>query len=311
MSRDVDSWNSEYPIGTPVTYHPIRREDGEFDGVPEHTKTRSAAWALGSGHVVVKIDGRAGGVHVSHIQVRPPERPSCKRPPERCPSCKRPLWSLLTKTWRPEEMAARDPALLHVVWDVCEQGCCVDPPECGDILGEDARSVSLGIDEFGDSRAEADKQTDALPRAKWLKRFRDRSLVLFATTGDHKHIRRARRIESSRRSWLLERVRPTEDHDSIEIGMTLAEQLGWDEVRLYWHRGSVVVGGGARGPAQQSTSPYKADHIVEALRAHDKSRLPVAVGHDFLGPKQGQRSPGGGAEGGPSSRRPGLVEDSI
>jgi hypothetical protein len=33
------------------------------------TKTRSEAWALGHGAVVVKVEGRAGGVDITHLEV--------------------------------------------------------------------------------------------------------------------------------------------------------------------------------------------------------------------------------------------------
>ena len=60
----ADRFNTENPIGTPVRYFPIK-------GVGESivTKTRSEAWALGHGEVVVKIEGRAGGVCISHLEI--------------------------------------------------------------------------------------------------------------------------------------------------------------------------------------------------------------------------------------------------
>lgn len=36
---------------------------------PVDTTTRSEAWALGDGSVVVLIEGKAGGVHLSHVEV--------------------------------------------------------------------------------------------------------------------------------------------------------------------------------------------------------------------------------------------------
>ncbi len=36
---------------------------------PEDTTTRSEAWTLGDGSVVVLVSGKAGGVHLSHIEV--------------------------------------------------------------------------------------------------------------------------------------------------------------------------------------------------------------------------------------------------
>ena len=43
-----------------------------IDGVPPvDTTTRSEAWTLGDGSVVVLVDGKSGGVHLSHIEVLP------------------------------------------------------------------------------------------------------------------------------------------------------------------------------------------------------------------------------------------------
>lgn len=57
----AEEWNKENPVGTLVRYYPIA---GEPDF--ELTETRSEAWALGHGAVVVKVKGRTGGVLVSH-----------------------------------------------------------------------------------------------------------------------------------------------------------------------------------------------------------------------------------------------------
>ena len=68
-----ESWNAEYPIGTPVRYWPIYPPHGGLQ--PDETKTRSEAWTIGDGSVVVLVVGRAGGVHLSHIEPlpQPPE----------------------------------------------------------------------------------------------------------------------------------------------------------------------------------------------------------------------------------------------
>jgi len=57
-----NEFNAIHPIGTPVLYYPIAH-------TPEYveTVTRSEAWTLESGHVVVKIKGFAGGVSIDHI----------------------------------------------------------------------------------------------------------------------------------------------------------------------------------------------------------------------------------------------------
>jgi len=63
------SWNDAHPIGTAVRYWPIYPP---IDGVPPvDMTTRSEAWTLGDGSVVVLIEGKAGGVHLSHVEVLP------------------------------------------------------------------------------------------------------------------------------------------------------------------------------------------------------------------------------------------------
>lgn len=56
-------FNNKYPVGTPVRYHPVI-------GQPEYveTETRSEAWTLGNGQVIVKVKGRAGGVSIAAIE---------------------------------------------------------------------------------------------------------------------------------------------------------------------------------------------------------------------------------------------------
>jgi len=59
-----NEFNQKYPVGTPVHYHPVI-------GQPEFTvtSTRSEAWTLDSGHVVVKVKGKAGSVSIASIDV--------------------------------------------------------------------------------------------------------------------------------------------------------------------------------------------------------------------------------------------------
>lgn len=56
-----DELNDLYPVGTPILYwsHP--------GASPVEAKTRSIVWLLGSGHPVVLITGRAGGVSIDAI----------------------------------------------------------------------------------------------------------------------------------------------------------------------------------------------------------------------------------------------------
>lgn len=58
----ANEWNQKYPIGTKVRYFPIR-EGQEF----KDTKTRSEAWELGHGALVVMIEGKSGGVSLDHL----------------------------------------------------------------------------------------------------------------------------------------------------------------------------------------------------------------------------------------------------
>lgn len=61
---NAEQWNREYPPGTPVRYWPLKNGRDFID-----TRTRSEAWELGHGETVVKLDGRTGGVCLSHIEV--------------------------------------------------------------------------------------------------------------------------------------------------------------------------------------------------------------------------------------------------
>ncbi len=64
----IDTFAREFPIGTPVRYYPIVGY-GELDEREAfETVIRSEPWLLGHGAPVVKIQGRAGGVLISHIQ---------------------------------------------------------------------------------------------------------------------------------------------------------------------------------------------------------------------------------------------------
>ena len=64
LRTTVDEWNEEYPVGTRVRYTSVK-------GVtkPINTKTRSEAQLL-SGHTpVVWVEGIAGCVCLSHVDV--------------------------------------------------------------------------------------------------------------------------------------------------------------------------------------------------------------------------------------------------
>ena len=68
-AHTAESWNAAHPVGTAVRYWPIYPPHGIAPHVD--TTTRSEAWALGDGSVVVLIEGRSGGVYLSHIEVLP------------------------------------------------------------------------------------------------------------------------------------------------------------------------------------------------------------------------------------------------
>lgn len=59
----AERFTRTHPVGTPVRYWPVL-------GVPdfEDTKIRSEAWVLGHDAIVVKIEGRTGGVSTGHLQ---------------------------------------------------------------------------------------------------------------------------------------------------------------------------------------------------------------------------------------------------
>jgi hypothetical protein len=65
----AERWNTAYPPGTRVRYWLVLPPLGVGDDEPIDTVTRSEAWVLGSGTPVVLVEGRTGGVHLSHLAV--------------------------------------------------------------------------------------------------------------------------------------------------------------------------------------------------------------------------------------------------
>lgn len=63
--REVAGFNKSFPIGTKIEYF-----DTDYQAVPVITRTRSKAWVFPSGEPVVMIEGRAGGVALSHVSLR-------------------------------------------------------------------------------------------------------------------------------------------------------------------------------------------------------------------------------------------------
>lgn len=60
----ADAFNKEHPPGTAVNFWP-----GVRLAEPLKSRTRGEAWALPSGEAVVRVEGRAGGIALSHIEV--------------------------------------------------------------------------------------------------------------------------------------------------------------------------------------------------------------------------------------------------
>lgn len=70
----ADEWNALYPVGTPVIAYPSCRP--EYDEVIAAetrlvTATRTPAWTLGHGAPVVSVEGYAGGIHLTHVDIAP------------------------------------------------------------------------------------------------------------------------------------------------------------------------------------------------------------------------------------------------
>ncbi|MEM6988882.1 MAG: hypothetical protein AAF721_00250 [Myxococcota bacterium] len=190
---------------------------------------------------------------------------------KRCPKCHRRLWVIQTRT-------ECNGAYVFVQWDVCEYGCPLDPPDTGEFTHEPYESTLLPFDAFAESREQADRQSGALDRGLWLRRFRDYCLRLFFAKGDHAHIRRARRIESVRRAWVFERVRPTLDLDVLGIELTSTERIAWSRAPVSWAGEIATVGWGRAGRIEGNDSHFRTDRLVAAVRGHHRSGIPFAVG---------------------------------
>lgn len=72
MALTADQWNELYPVGTAVIAYPGVRPEDPFAAdfcTRLETRTRSAAWNLGHGEPVVMVDGYAGGISLTHIDI--------------------------------------------------------------------------------------------------------------------------------------------------------------------------------------------------------------------------------------------------
>lgn len=64
MKITAEDFNKKYPVGTKVRFYPIKGEAGYVD-----TVTRTPAWKLGNGKVVVSCKGHTGGLSIEHIEI--------------------------------------------------------------------------------------------------------------------------------------------------------------------------------------------------------------------------------------------------
>jgi len=68
----ADDFNRRHPIGTRVIAYPsCRPEYNAADAAKTHlvTVTRTPAWTLGHGEPVVSVEGYAGGICLSHVDI--------------------------------------------------------------------------------------------------------------------------------------------------------------------------------------------------------------------------------------------------
>lgn len=71
--KRADDFNQHYPVGTPVRYWAGVRE-----GAGTISKTRTPAWLV-SDHVSVSVEGKAGGIAISHVDVLLPGDPAARQ----------------------------------------------------------------------------------------------------------------------------------------------------------------------------------------------------------------------------------------
>lgn len=67
LSRGIEeaaAFNKSHSPGTPVLYWLRLRTE-----TPEESITRGEAWALPCGNAVVRVNGRVGGIALTHIEV--------------------------------------------------------------------------------------------------------------------------------------------------------------------------------------------------------------------------------------------------
>lgn len=133
-SHNEATWNAAHPIGTRVRYWPILPP---IDSAPPlDTTTRSEAWTLGDGSVVVKVVGRSGGVHLGHLE-----------------------WIGSPKPWDDGAVyystSADDERLTHTTLDECIEGHLDDLP----VIIE--KAVAGGITVYAWARGAIDIEVEA------------------------------------------------------------------------------------------------------------------------------------------------------
>ena len=61
--QQVDKFNEDNAIGTPVSYWPGLRE-----GTGRDSFTTTPAWVMGGHSAMVTVDGYSGGIALSHVK---------------------------------------------------------------------------------------------------------------------------------------------------------------------------------------------------------------------------------------------------
>lgn len=69
LEEDIAAARAKFPLGCKVIYTPVK-----FEPEREETVVRSAPWALGHGAIVLKVEGRSGGVSIDHLTLAVPPR---------------------------------------------------------------------------------------------------------------------------------------------------------------------------------------------------------------------------------------------
>lgn len=71
--EQIRKWNATFKPGHPCW---LRRDNGD----ELSTRIRSEAWRLGSGHVVVMVEGVSGGWDIDRVKMAEKQPPASSRP---------------------------------------------------------------------------------------------------------------------------------------------------------------------------------------------------------------------------------------